>query len=80
MSARSTADYVCYSIHLSAVALIIETKKKFSMNALAQLLGYYYKMSTDILKPGMAILLTCMTVHVIIFSFSSEESCSMAFA
>lgn len=49
------------------------------MNALAQLLGYYYKTPTDIWKPGMAILLTHMTVHVIIFPFSSEESGSVEY-
>lgn len=80
VSVRSTADYVCYFIQeqFSAVALVIETKKKFSLNALAQLLGYYYRMSTDILKPDMAILLTPTTAYVVIFPFSLEDCGSVA--
>ena len=44
------ADYICYSIHggKRIVAVIIETKKKFSYNSIAQLLGYYYRVATDV--------------------------------
>lgn len=73
VSERSIADYICYSIHgdQRVVAVIIETKKRFTLNSLAQLLGYYYRVVTNLYKPGICVLVTRETFHVIIFPFYS---------
>ena len=74
ISARSTADYVCYSVleNMRAVAVIIESKRHFSLNAVAQLLGYYYRLPTDTRKPGVGILLTQTTINIVLFPFHAD--------
>ena len=74
ISTKSTADYVCFSIleKMRAVAVVIETKKHFSLNAVAQLLGYYYRLPTDIRKPGVGILLTQTTMNIVLFPFHTD--------
>ena len=44
------ADYICYSVRgdRRIIAVIIEMKRKFSLHALAQLLGYYYRVLTNL--------------------------------
>ena len=75
ISERSIADYICYSVRgdKRIVAVIIETKRTFSLHALAQLLGYYYRVSTNLSKPGICVLVTRQALHVMLFPFYSTE-------
>ena len=75
VSNRSKADYICYSLHgfLKPVAVIIETKAKFSWSGIAQLLGYYYRAATDHRKPGVAVLLSNEKIHIVCFPFCTQE-------
>ena len=75
VSERSIADYICYSIHggKRVVAVIVETKRKFTYNALAQLIGYYFRVATDIHKPGICVLVTREALHIVVFPFYSTN-------
>ena len=75
ISQQSVADYICYSVRgeKRVVAVILETKTKFTWNSLAQLLGYYYRVATDLKKPGMCVLITRQGIHVILFPFYSSD-------
>ena len=76
ISERNTSHNVCYSIleKFRAVAVIIKTKRKFSLNAVVQLIGYFYQLLTDTRKPGVAVLLTQTTVKFVLFPFYLEGS------
>ena len=80
ISERSTSHYVCYSNleKFSAVAVIIETKRNFSLNAVMQLIGYFYRLPTDTRKPGVAVLLTQTTINFMLFPFYLERSLANA--
>ena len=79
VSEQSVADYICYSVHgdQRVVAVIIETKKRFTLNSLAQFIGYYFRVATNTYKPGICVLVTREAFHIVLFPFYSinKKSC-----
>ena len=74
ISSRSIADYICYSIYegKKLVTVILETKQRFTINSLAQLLGYYYRAATSHQTFGLCLLLTKQSIHCILCPFRNE--------
>lgn len=74
ISVNSVADYVCYSVHegKKLVTVVLETKQKFNINALAQLLGYYFRAVTSYKTIGVSLLLTKQSLHCILCPFGDE--------
>lgn len=75
ISSGSVADYICYSIHdkKKLVTVILETKQQFSVNGLAQLLGYYYCSATSHQDIGLCLLLTKRAIHFILCPFRDQN-------
>lgn len=73
---RSTTDYICYTTYegLQLATVLLETKSVFHPNALAQLIGYYIRACANALRPGICVLLTAETMHIVIFPFCSKQN------
>ena len=44
------------------------------MLAVAQLLGYYYHVATNLHKPGIRVLVTRKSLHIMLFPFNAPGS------
>ena len=82
VSIGSKTNYICFSLHnqFCLGAVLLETKKKYHPNAIAQLIGYYIKSHANVWKPAVYILLTESILQVVLFPFYNKRGTPLVIA